>query len=114
MTRRQCKLCPWKVSTDPLDIPGGYEVALHEHLRRTIADRARFEDLLSDKPLRIMACHESNPDRPIPCVGWLVNQLERNNLPLRFAMIKGRIDCDVELVGPQHENFEDTLPKRRT
>lgn len=35
---RQCKACPWKVSTDPHDIPNGYDVDLHKNLACTIAE----------------------------------------------------------------------------
>jgi len=42
----------------------------------------------------------------------LVNQIgDGGNLPLRLAVILGRIDANVETVGPQHETFEDTLPR---
>jgi hypothetical protein len=61
----------------------------------------------------MMACHETKPGRELPCVGWLVNQVgPGNNLGVRLAVMQGRIDGNVETVGPQHERFEDTLPKR--
>lgn len=108
MTRRQCAKCPWKVSTNPHEIPGGYSVSLHQRLRKTIAEPG-------DLPLRtlnIMSCHESPVGSEIPCVGWLANQLgPGNNLALRFAVHEGRISADVETVGKQHSCFEDTLPK---
>ena len=35
---KQCKACPWKVTTDPeRDIPGGYSAAKHRSLSCTIA-----------------------------------------------------------------------------
>jgi hypothetical protein len=44
-------------------------------------------------------------------VGWLAHQLgPGNNIALRLAVMAGRIDGNVETVGPQHERFEDTLP----
>ena len=110
MSRKQCKLCPWKVTTDPLQIPDGYDVQMHGALQVTIAKPGGIE--LIDKDLRIMACHETQPGRELPCVGWLDNQLnEGNNLALRFAVFNGRISADYELDGPQHKRFEDTLPK---
>lgn len=108
-TRKQCKKCPWKVSTNPHDIPDGYCEIKHAKLHETIAEPGKMTSL---QGLRIMACHESTTDNDIPCVGWLDNQLnEGNNLALRFAVIKKRISADYKLVGKQHKTFEDTLPK---
>lgn len=36
--RRQCKKCPWKVSTDPYDIPNGYCPDKHAKLSSTVAE----------------------------------------------------------------------------
>lgn len=105
--RRQCQKCPWKVAVDPRDIPSGYSEIDHAALVSTIAEPGRYA---GDDPLRIMACHETPRGHEKPCVGWLAHQLgPGNNLPLRLAVIQGRIDADVEAVGPQHERFEDTL-----
>lgn len=44
------------------------------------------------------------------CVGWLANQLgPGNNLPLRLWASRNLTE-PLELVGEQHETFEDTLP----
>lgn len=103
--RRQCQKCPWKVRVDPHDIPG-YCEDLHASLTRTIATPG---DLFSE--FKMMACHETVPDRQLPCVGWLHHQLgEGNNLGLRYAVSLGKVDANVEVVGPQHSTFEDTLP----
>jgi Family of unknown function (DUF6283) len=108
--RRQCKACPWRKSTRPArDIPGGYDVDKHRRLAGTIAEPGV---LGTSCELRLMACHESMPGREIVCVGWLAHQLgPGNNLPLRLAVIAGRIDGRFELSGAQHERFEDTLPR---
>lgn len=37
-TRRQCTKCPWKISTDPHDIPNEYSEEAHARLNRTIAE----------------------------------------------------------------------------
>lgn len=59
-----------------------------------------------------MACHETKLGGELPCVGWLVHQLgPGNNIGLRLAVIHGRVDGNVQTVGPQHETFEDTLPE---
>ncbi len=108
MTRKQCKKCPWKVSTDPFDIPDGYDPDAHCKLDGTIAKPG---SPMRASTLRIMACHETGKGKELPCVGWLENQIgPGNNLALRLAVMHGRVDADVETVGPQHETFEDTLP----
>lgn len=110
MTRRQCEKCPWKKGVDPRGIPDGYSEDSHRALQSTIAKAGH----LSLEPLVMMACHESPRGRELPCVGWLSQQLgEGNNLALRFLVISGCVSADIETVGPQHECFEDTLPKRR-
>lgn len=111
MTRKQCDKCPWKVTTNPYEIPGGYDVEKHRRLTNTIAEPGSIEFFSSTGPLRIMACHESDLGGEVPCVGWLMNQLgEGNNIALRYAVLRGKVDADVELVGEQHACLEDTLP----
>lgn len=106
---RQCKLCPWKVTTNPRDIPRGYSEDWHRSLADTIAQDGYFD---LDAPLRLMACHGSEVGHEVICVGWLRNQLcDGNNIPLRLAVFKKRINADYELDGEQHTCFEDTLPK---
>lgn len=103
---RQCEKCPWKVSTNPHEIPDGYTRELHEGLASTIAEPGSLEGTG-----RAFACHESAPGEEVHCVGWLMNQIgPGNNIPLRLRVM----DCEnigsVVLDGPQHECFEDTLP----
>lgn len=115
MTRKQCAKCPWKKSTNPHDIPGEYCESKHRGLRSTIAPDADLASALLHGQLKIMACHETAVNHELPCVGWLYNQLgPGNNIPLRLAMRGNnpRLSADFELDGPQHETFEDTLPKR--
>jgi hypothetical protein len=105
----QCAKCPWKVSTDPHDIPNGYCAVKHAKLKGTIASGV---DLGIGRGLRVMACHESEVGKELPCVGWLVNQLgPGNNIALRLAVLAKRIDANVECVGKQHRTFEDTIPE---
>lgn len=115
MTRKQCAKCPWKVGTDPHEIPGEYCEGKHRGLRSTISTDSDLYSALIGGPLPIMACHESAVNRELPCVGWLYHQLTiGNNIGLRLA-VRGkhpRISADFEIDGPQHETFEDTLPKR--
>ncbi len=111
MSRRQCAKCPWKRGANPREIPGGYSERKHAALTSTIAEPGV---LVLNGTLRLMACHETTKRRELPCVGWLAHQLgEGNNLDLRLAVMQGRVDGDIELVGPQHERFEDTLPRPR-
>lgn len=107
---KQCKACPWKVSTVPdRDIPGGYSEDLHRKLADTIAAPGSFRG--SGK---MMACHEHPPGAEVPCVGWVAHQLgPGNNIGLRLMALDGRFN-NLELDGPQHERFEDTLPRRES
>lgn len=111
--RVQCAKCPWKVTTDPHDIPNGYCEVKHANLKNTIAEPGDTRGLFASS-LRLMACHESNvPGKELPCVGWLANQLgPGNNLALRLAAIDGKYG-EFRTVGEQHETFEDTLPGER-
>lgn len=105
--RRQCAKCPWKKGVDPRDIPGGYSEKKHRGLRCTIADPGA----ISAGGLKMMACHETTGGNELPCVGWLAHQLgPGNNLGLRLAVITGKVSGAFDLVGEQHERFEDTLP----
>ena len=109
MSRKQCEKCPWRVDVDPHDIPNGYCVTKHTGLANTIAEPGA---LRIGGELRIMACHESKPGKELPCAGWLAQQLgPGNNIMLRLAVAKGRIDADIELVGEQHQTLADTLPE---
>ncbi len=108
--RKQCSKCPWRVDVDPNDIPDGYCVKKHRRLDSTIAKEGQLNITLAR--LHIMACHETKLGKELPCVGWLAHQLgPGNNIGLRLAVRSGRISADFELVGEQHERFEDTLPK---
>lgn len=108
MTRKQCKACPWKVSTDPsADIPNGYCPNKHRNLKSTVAEPGAI--VVSDT-IRMMACHETPEGKEQPCVGWLANQLgPGNNIALRLATLQRPELGDFELDGEQHERFEDTI-----
>lgn len=105
---RQCAKCPWKVTTNPHDIPNGYNPDLHARLSCTIAEPGALGD---GSGIRAMACHEHKPGEEAHCVGWLVNQLgPGNNIPLRIKMMTCTNVAHLTLVGKQHATFEDTLP----
>lgn len=104
---RQCDKCPWKVSTDPNEIPNGYSADLHRDLACTIAEPGSLRSTG-----RVMACHESSLGEEAHCVGWLMHQLgPGNNIGLRLQMMRCENIGQVQLDGPQHERFEDTLPE---
>jgi hypothetical protein len=104
----QCAKCPWKVSTDPFEIPDGYGVDLHASLANTIAEPGAYRP---NKAMHIFACHESPLEQPAHCIGWLMNQLgPGNNIGLRLSMRNCENIQHVKLDGPQHACFEDTLP----
>ena len=108
--KRQCKACPWKKSTVPTkDIPGGYCPDKHANLHHTIANPGS----LFGGPVLAMACHKTTAGVEDFCVGWAVNQLgPGNNIALRLrASVDPDRFCGLVTIGPQHECFEDTLPK---
>lgn len=110
----QCEKCPWKKSTNPFDIPNGYDVAKHEALRSTIADPDNPVAHFSQSSLKVMSCHDSPESKPQYCVGWLDNQLnEGNNIPLRLKMRNCTNIGSLKTVGKQHKTFDETLPKEK-
>ena len=108
-TIMQCKSCPWRVDCEPdKDIPNGYCIELHESLRKTI--RSGLDSLT---PGVTMACHYSKPGEEFACAGWIHNQLGvGNNIGVRLAVANGRLPVP-EVIGDQHEHFDDTLPKEK-
>ncbi len=104
----QCAKCPWKVSTNPHEIPDGYCEIKHSNLADTIAKDLSYD---LSKPLQAMACHHSKGDDKMFCVGWLNHQLGvGNNIPLRLKMLNYENAKDIKIIGEQHKKFEDTLP----
>lgn len=103
----QCAKCPWKISTNPFDIPYGYSFEKHKNLINTIANDLSNKDVLS-----VMACHHSKQGNEEYCVGWLNHQLGvGNNITLRLKMMTCENAKDIRVIGEQHTKFEDTLPK---
>jgi len=102
----QCEKCPWKVSTNPHDIPDGYSVDKHAALKSTIAK--------AESPFHqtnAMSCHEHPPQDEAHCIGWLMNQLgPGNNIGLRMRMSDCENSRSISLDGEQHDTFEQTLP----
>lgn len=106
----QCAKCPWKKSTNPFDIPDGYDEMLHKNLSCTIA---KEENEFNPNLIRAMACHKSSIKEPYFCIGWLSNQLgQGNNIPLRIHMRNYTNLSQLRVVGEQHSNFQDTLPRK--
>lgn len=100
----QCKKCPWRVETNPRDIPNGYSEEKHCALESTIAKPS--DGVLG--PSTAMACHETDNAH---CIGWLVNQVgPGNNIGLRIRMMGCENAAKIRLRGEQHQRFEDTLP----
>jgi hypothetical protein len=101
----QCANCPWKVGSD-LSAIHGYSRQQHEGLKSTIAVDTGFNVTAT------MACHNSGEghENMIHCVGWLANQLgPGNNIPLRIQARHCTNMGELQIVGPQHKTFEDTL-----
>lgn len=99
----QCVKCPWRVATDPHEIPNGYSVEKHRALACTIAVPGDIRGSRS-----AMACHEAHDAH---CIGWLMNQVgPGNNIGLRIRMMSCENAAKIRLRGEQHRRFEDTLP----
>ena len=83
---------------------------LHHGLDRTIAAPGSL------CPTAVgMACHYSQEGREAdrPCAGWLAHQIgPGNNIAARLAVMQGKLPVPV-VDGPQHQTFQDTLPKPR-
>ena len=114
----QCAKCPWKVKTNPFDIPGNYCETKHCNLESTIADPENPVQSFLAAELKgewqIMACHHSKPGEEEHCVGWIENQLgEGNNIMLRLRMMSCANASELRTVGEQHRRFEDTLPQNK-
>jgi hypothetical protein len=106
----QCDKCPWKVDTNPHEIPDGYCELKHKNLEDTIAKDTYFS---FNQPLKVMACHHSKDtnENAEHCVGWLNNQLGiGNNIGLRISMMNCKNIKDLTIIGEQHDRFQDTLP----
>lgn len=104
---KQCAKCPWKVSTNPHDIPDGYCELKHKNLKKTIAK----EGEINLGAMNVMACHHSDGNDQMYCVGWLNHQLGvGNNIGLRIKMMSCENIRDIKTYGEQHETFENTLP----
>lgn len=101
---KQCPKCPWRKDVNPHDIPNGYSEEKHCALKSTIV--SGLESLQMD---RVMACHELHDAH---CLGWLMNQVgSGNNIGLRIKMISCENASKIQLMGEQHETFEETLPR---
>jgi hypothetical protein len=104
----QCEKCPWRVESDPREIPNGYSEERHRALASTIAADGNLAAALSVASLHVMACHETEDAH---CVGWLANQLgPGNNIALRLRMFRCENVDKLRLRGEQHPNFAATVP----
>jgi hypothetical protein len=107
---KQCATCPWRVNADVNKIPN-YDPELHGKLGCTIAEPGDIRTVYSKQT--VMACHYSTPEQEEYCIGWLRNQLdEGNNIGMRMKMMEYSNTRDIEVFGPQHRNFRDTIPKQ--
>ena len=107
---KQCAKCPWKVSTNPHEIPDGYSEKAHCDLKRTIAT----DTSIKMGGMHVMACHHSIPEDEEHCIGWLHNQLGvGNNIGMRLRMMTCENAKDIKIYGDQHTKFEDTLPENK-
>ena len=105
---KQCKTCPWKLSTTVVDIPH-YDRTRHENLIDTIADETGNLSGINS-PIKIMACHHSIDGKEYECIGWLYNQLgSGNHIPLRMEMMLCSNANKIEVDGEQKDTFDETF-----
>ena len=112
---KQCVNCPWRVESQPQNIPNGYTIDNHLDLSCTIANSENpindYLDHLQSGVLHVMVCHQTVDAY---CIGWLMNQLGNgNNIALRINTINIKNIYDVKLIGEQHKTFEDTVAFRK-
>lgn len=104
--RRQCRTCPWRADVDPTNIPEGHGRVDGRMLALSVADG--LESLANPNVINA-ECH-AYPGTGLVCVGWLVHQLgPGQNFSVRMKVIKGRIDANVETVGPQRNLVDEML-----
>ena len=102
----QCDSCPWRKNADPIKEIPNYKHDWHKSLQETIAIPGSFKQGL----LKVMSCHCHDSEERVFCVGWLHNQLgPGNNLDLRLRVLDYE-PFKINLKGPQHPTFEDTIP----
>lgn len=106
---KQCEGCPWKKSVDINTIPNGYDYEAHDKLLAL----TKPNDISNlDKQQAVMACHHSNDNDNMFCIGYLYNQLGiGNNITLRIKMMSCENVKYIKVEGEQHEQFSDLVPK---
>ena len=106
---KQCKTCPWRVDSKVKNIPN-YCSQQHQDLEQTITDDRDIIQQVFDSQLKIMACHHSDDNNSIYCVGWLYNQLGTgNNIRLRIKFMSCANINELEVIGKQVKSFKDTF-----
>lgn len=99
--RNPCKDCPWRI-----DAPAGH---WHKDEFVNIARTCRGDGL------RRMGCHNSSPDNPIICMGW-VRVEGFDSIGVRLACISGELNpADVNTTtGPDLFNsIQDMIDAQR-
>lgn len=96
--RRQCRRCPWKISTRGR-IPGGFSADA----------RAVVREALDPGSMLAMQCHDTPDHAPLHCIGALHHMLEAGNISMRLRVIAG-LDPGIT-TGPQHQRPEDMFDR---
>ena len=71
--RQPCSNCPWR-----LDAVGEFPAEAFQHSARTAYDMSQHK----------FACHQSGPDKPATCAGFLLRGAD-HNLAIRLKRMKG-------------------------
>lgn len=78
--RKPCAKCPWRV-----DAVGEFPAEALKHSARTAYDMSQHT----------FACHDSGPNKPATCAGFLLRGAA-HNLSVRMAYIQGEIHDDLD------------------
>lgn len=82
MSSVPCATCPWRVGSDPADIPR-FCITKARNLRHTVGPGDGFRT--------VMACHGSVDDGETPCIGYVAVE-GYSNLNVRIMALRGSLD----------------------
>lgn len=103
--RIPCPTCPWRVGQHADEIPG-FRLDMAEQLVHTTR---------TSLGAPVFACHQSEPEQQVVCVGWLW-RYGWDNIVIRLRLARGMMrpeelesDPSIEL----HETFHEVITKLR-
>jgi hypothetical protein len=99
--REPCQTCPWRV-----DAVGEFPAEAFRHSANTGTDCAKILDVGVDEAMHVFACHESGPDKPATCAGYIMRG--DDGIGWRLAVALGWFDPrEVRSDVPLFESYYD-------